>query len=290
MTGFARVRLSSEAGEVVLTLKSVNHRGLDVHFRMSAELEMFETALRNAVKRRVARGHVQVRVSFTPASAAPVTLNRPLLDAYLAAFRQAASHSGLPAQPDLNSALSLPGMLREEDADPNPAVEQLLLSAMEQALDELDAFREREGRELAADLLERAATIRQTAVRSEQLRTRAVPAFQARLSDRLADLLSGISLDPQRVAQEAALLADKSDVAEELTRLRLHVAQLESLLAGGGEIGKKLDFLLQEMSREANTVLSKTSGLGEWGLAITEAGLQMKADIEKIREQALNLE
>jgi uncharacterized protein (TIGR00255 family) len=291
MTGFARVRKSSGSGEVVLTVKSVNHRGLDIHFHMSDELDVFENALRLALKRHVLRGHFQVRVVFTRSQAAAPALNRGLLEAYFGAFRQAASEMGIAGVPDLNTALALPGMFRETGGEqPEEAAEQFLVSAMEEAVLSLNAFREREGKELAAEMTARASAIRDAASRMQGLRSQAAPAFQARLSERLAELLGGTSLDPQRLAQEAALLADRSDISEELTRLRVHTSQLEALLAGGGEIGKKLDFLLQEMGREANTILSKTSGAGDLGLVMTEVGLAVKAEIEKIREQALNLE
>ncbi|MGQ9632882.1 MAG: YicC/YloC family endoribonuclease [Bryobacteraceae bacterium] len=290
MTGFARVKRSSKAGEVVITLRSVNHRGLDIQFRTCPEIEVFEPALRELIKQRLSRGHVQVRITFTPARALPVTLNRPLLRAYLEAFRQAAGELGISAQPDLNAALSLPGMLREEDADPDPAMERLLTSALDQALSALDAFRLAEGQALAAEMLRRAAAIRVAVSRLEELRSQALPAFQSRLSARLSELLGSGGVDPQRIAQEAALLAERSDISEEITRLRVHVAQWEAILSAGGEAGKKIDFLLQEMNREANTILSKSNGLGELGLAITDAGLAIKADIDKIREQALNLE
>jgi uncharacterized protein (TIGR00255 family) len=291
MTGFARVRRTSAAGEVVLTVKSVNHRGLDIHFHMSDELDVFENALRSALKRHVLRGHFQVRVVFTRTQAAAPALNRGLLEAYFGAFRQAASEMGITGEPDLNTALALPGMFREDGGEqPEEAAEQFLVSAMEEAILSLNAFREREGVELAAELTARASAIRDAATRMQELRAQAAPAFQARLSERLAELLGGTSLDPQRLAQEAALLADRSDISEELTRLRVHTSQLEALLAGGGEIGKKLDVLLQEMGREANTILSKTSGAGDLGLVMTEVGLAAKAEIEKIREQALNLE
>jgi uncharacterized protein (TIGR00255 family) len=161
---------------------------------------------------------------------------------------------------------------------------------MEEAMQALNAFREREGGELAAELLTRAALLRDAAKRMEELRAGAVPAFQARLTARLAELLGASSLDPQRLAQEAAMLADRSDISEELTRLKVHVAQLQDLIKLGGEIGKKMDFLLQEMSREANTILSKSTGIGEVGMGITDLALAAKADIEKIREQSLNLE
>jgi uncharacterized protein (TIGR00255 family) len=133
-------------------------------------------------------------------------------------------------------------------------------------------------------------SIRRATAELADIRSRAMPLFQARLNDRIRELLKGISIDPQRLAQEAALLADRSDIAEEIARLQIHAGQLEELLLCGGEVGKKLDFLLQEMNREANTILSKTSGIGESGLRITELALAAKTDIEKIREQSLNLE
>jgi uncharacterized protein (TIGR00255 family) len=124
----------------------------------------------------------------------------------------------------------------------------------------------------------------------EEIRASALPAFQKRLSDRLGELLAGFALDPQRLAQEAAILADRSDIGEELARLKIHSAQLDKLIEDGGEMGKKLDFLLQEMNRETNTILSKTAGIGELGLGVTDLALAAKSDIEKIREQSLNLE
>lgn len=291
MTGFAHVRKASVQGEVLITLKSVNHRGLDIHFHMSDEMDAFEDALRTVLKRHVSRGHVQARVVLTRTRPAAPALNRGLLDAYLAAFRQAARDLGLAGEPDLNAALALPGMFREDaDEETDQAVGQWIVAAMEEAAEVLDAFREREGRELAADIAARTAAIHEAILRMEDLRMRATPALQARLAERLADLLNGAAIEPQRLAQEAALLADRSDIAEELTRLKVHAAALTDLLDRGGEVGKKMDFLLQEMGREANTVLSKSSGTGEIGLAITEQGLSVKAEIEKIREQALNLE
>jgi uncharacterized protein (TIGR00255 family) len=291
MTGFARVQKTSEEGDVVISVKSVNHRGLDMHFHMSDDLDGFEGALRAAIKRGAVRGHFQVRVAFTRSQPGTSTLNRGLLEAYVGAFRQASSETGLAGEPDLNAALRLPGMLREpaEEA-PTAAIEQLLVSAMEEAMTALNAFRQREGAELAADLKTRAEAIQAAGAKMYDLRSRAVPAFQSRLAERLAELLDGATMEPQRLAQEAAILADRSDIAEELTRLRVHATQLLKLLKDGGEVGKKMDFLLQEMGREANTILSKTVGLGDMGLGITDIALGVKAEIEKIREQSLNLE
>jgi uncharacterized protein (TIGR00255 family) len=137
---------------------------------------------------------------------------------------------------------------------------------------------------------QRCRTICQLVARIDEIRAGAVPAFQKRLREKLDDLLAGTAIDPQRIAQEAAILADRSDISEELVRLRTHAGQLDAMLSGGGEIGKRLDFLLQEMNREANTILSKTGGLGDLGLTITELGLAAKSEIDKIREQSLNVE
>jgi uncharacterized protein (TIGR00255 family) len=292
MTGFARLRRTGAAGEVVVSVKSVNHRGLDMHFHLPDEFDPFEQDLRAAVKRRAIRGHFQIEVTFSPArSTAGPALNRPLLASYLAAFRQAQEELGLSGEPDLNAALTLPGMFRDSiGSEPGEDLRQLLLGAFEQAMDSLNEFREREGGQIAAEMRARAAAVGELAVRMEEMRGRAIPAFQARLSERLNQLLEGAPVEPQRLAQEVAILVDRSDIGEELSRLKIHAAEVEQLLAGGGEVGKKLDFLMQEMNRETNTVLSKTNGAGALGLSITSLALAARAEIEKIREQSLNLE
>jgi uncharacterized protein (TIGR00255 family) len=297
MTGFARVRRTlqsgAQAGELVVSVKSVNHRGLDVHLRAPESVDQFESLIRGLVKTRMTRGHVEVRISLpgsASAAGAPV-LNQGLLDAYLKAFQDAADAYGMDTEPDLNAALRVPGMFTPaQEAEPEEQLGAALTEAVEAALDELNTFREREGTEIAAEMRTYNARAAAAAAALERIRESAVEVFQNRLSERLKDLLKGAQVDPQRLAQEAAILADRSDIGEELARLRIHSVQLGALLDGGGEVGKKLDFLLQEMNRETNTVLSKTSGAGETGLKITELALAAKSDIEKIREQALNLE
>ncbi len=293
MTGFAQVRKSASSGEILLSVKTVNHRGLDMHVHLPPEMDAFESAMRKAVKGRIARGHVQLNVTWNQANglATGSSLNRPLLEAYLAAFEQAQREFRITSAPDLNVAFRIPGMFRTQVApEPNADLESSLLAALEEAIESLNRFREREGREIAAEILERCTSIRQGVGRMEEIRTGAMPAFQKRLQERLSDLLRGASVEPQRLAQEAALLADRSDISEELIRLKTHAIELEQLVRAGGEIGKKLDFLLQEMNRETNTILSKTGGLGDLGLTITELALAAKSEIDKIREQSLNLE
>jgi len=293
MTGFARARRAFGEGELVVSVKTLNHRALDVHVHAPSIADPFENAIRSLVKNRLARGHVDVRISIPPsvANGASGMLNRALLEEYLAAFRQAADEHGLEAKPDLNAALRIPGMFGEAESTELPAgTEQALLATLSAALDELNQFREREGAEIGAEMRGHNCRVAAAAEQIERLRSTAQEIFQSRLSARLQDLLQGVQVDPQRLAQEAAILAERSDIGEELARLKIHSGQLASLLDAGGETGKKVDFLLQEMNRETNTILSKTSGAGEIGLKITELALEAKAAIEKIREQSLNLE
>jgi len=293
MTGFARVRRALGDGELVVSLKSLNHRGLDVQVHAPSAADPFENAIRAMVKTRMLRGHVEVRVSLPQGAinGAGTVLNHALLEEYLKAFREAAGAHGLDSKPDLNAALRIPGMFAEaSEAEAPPETEPALLGALGEALKELNAFRAREGSEIAAEMRAHTARIVEAAAEMEKIRAGATAAFQNRISERLKELLKGTQIDPQRLAQEAAILADRSDIGEELARLKIHAGQLGAMLDGGGEVGKKLDFLLQEMNRETNTILSKTSGAGDPGLRITELGLGAKAAIEKIREQSLNLE
>jgi uncharacterized protein (TIGR00255 family) len=293
MTGFARVQKTTEHGDITFSLKSVNHRGLDLHFHLGADLDSLEHVMRATLKRAVLRGHVDVRCSvMRPANGASGTLNLPLFRSYVAAFRKAAAEEGIDAQPDLNRILLLPGILgaSSEQLAPDTTAEKAILAALQEAIDMLNQFRAREGAELADFIREQNAAIRTGGEEMQRIRALAVPAFQKRLVEKLQELLGNTMIDPQRLAQEAALLADRGDIGEEISRLQIHSRQLNEILESGGEVGKRLDFLLQELNRETNTILSKTSGLGDLGLRITELALASKAAIEKIREQALNLE
>jgi uncharacterized protein (TIGR00255 family) len=291
MTGFARVRKQVSGGEVTVSVKSLNHRALDIHIHTGLDLSI-DNEIRTAIKRVLSRGHIEVRIGYVKTkSGAAVALNRSLFDAYLTALSEAASIAGTPPDVDLNAALRIPGMVSlNGDSELTPADEQEIVVALEEALHSLTGFREREGSELKLIMLRHTVKVLDHASQIEAIRARATPLFQARLQERLAELLRTANLDPQRLAQEAAVLTDRSDIHEETARLRIHSNQLELMLASGGEIGKKIDFLLQEMNRETNTILSKTNGIGDLGLKITELALGTKADIEKIREQALNIE
>lgn len=296
MTGYARVSRSLPSGELTLTIKTVNHKGLDLHFHMPPDFDSVEPALRAAIRKRIIRGHAQVLVSFRRAVSSngdnAIAINEPMLRAWLDAFRESAARLGIDSQPDLNQALRLPGMMetRAAASEPDETLEAETLSIAAEALEELDRFRLREGAAIDAELRARIASIHDIVAKMEDIRSRALPYFHKRLQDRLAELLNGAHLDPARLAQEAALIAERSDISEELVRLKTHAGQTAALISAEGETGKKLDFLLQEMNRESNTILSKTGGLGEQGLGLTDLGLAAKAEIDRIREQSLNIE
>ena len=292
MTGFARAHRAGPFGELSVTLRSVNHRALDIHFHLPVSLEPFEPDLRNLAKKNMIRGHLDIRVSVVHSKeAASSGLNHALFEAYLGALNDAKSAFGLEAEVDLNSALRIPGMLSVTESDDHVEdVKRCLLEAAGDAFSTLNEFREREGGEIAEVMLEQNRLILLVKGEIDKIRDGVASALQGRLQERLTELLAGTSLDPQRLAQEAALLAERSDVHEEIARLGVHAGEVDLLLSSSGEAGKKLDFLLQEMNRETNTILSKTNGLGDQGLRITELGIQAKAAIEKIREQASNLE
>jgi uncharacterized protein (TIGR00255 family) len=297
MTGFARISRSLPSGELTLTIKTVNHRGLDLHFHMPPDFDAIEPALRAAIRKRVVRGHAQILIGYKRASAAggdsTFAINEPMLQGWFRAYHAAAEQLGLDAQPpDLNQALRLPGMVeaRTGTSEPDEALEAETLSAAAEALDELDRFRLREGKAIEAELRARIASIHDLVKRMEEIRSRALPYFHKRLQDRLGEMLAAAHIDPARLAQETAILAERSDISEELVRLKTHADQTGALISAEGETGKKLDFLLQEMNREANTILSKTGGLGDQGLLLTELGLAAKAEIDRIREQSLNIE
>ena len=293
MTGFALVRRQTSAGELSISLRTVNHRALDLHFHVGGELGVFENQMRSVLKQHISRGHVEVRMSLQgDGEVKSGSYNRDLLSCYLSSFKQACADFELASEPDLNTLLTMPGIF-QAGAGPAPlddAFETQLTDGLTACLDDLNAYREREGRELCAALAPEIQAIVEAAKEIEQIRAEVLPRFHERLRQKLLELLGEAGISESRLVEEAALLADKSGVQEELIRLNVHTEELRRTFETGGEIGKRLDFLLQEMHRETNTILSKTSGMGEAGLTITNRALGIKANIEKIREQVLNLE
>jgi len=293
MTGYAQASVEHDGWALRVNIRSVNHRFLDVRLRLPEGFEDFEPRIRQLLRDRLRRGHVDLTLRFDPASSAAVQLNRELAVAYLKAAEELRSEFNLKTEPDLVALLRLPGVIAAAGFAAQGEREKLeahLVACVEQALARLEEMRQVEGRLLVEEIEQRLTAILGHVGQIEAFAERARPAFAARLTARLKELLGDFPVDPARLAQEAAFLAERADVSEELQRLRSHIQQFRQLVVSGGEVGKKLDFLLQEMQREANTLLSKTPGVEAEGLSITGLALEIKSEIEKLREQAQNIE
>ncbi len=286
MTGYGKGAVSGEGFSVTVDIRSVNNRNLDIHWRAPYELAALEIPLKKQVQAAVARGRVDINVSFQQTSDTVYELNRPLIRGYLSAMQMMREEFGLAGEPDLASIARLPNvMMSPTDNRLSDKVVQGVEQALIQALTALVEMRAVEGHELQKELLTRVDRI-ETRLRVIEANAGTVTDFyREKLHKRLAELVEKVSVDETRLAQEVAYLAERCDVTEEITRLNSHLGQLRELLANDGEIGKKLDFLLQETNREANTILSKASEL-----EICDAAIDIKTEVEKLREQANNVE
>jgi uncharacterized protein (TIGR00255 family) len=268
-------------------LKSVNHRFLDPQFRLPQEMEELEIKMRRVLKERLARGHVEVTLAVERREGEGFELNRDMVAGYVAAFRKAAREFSTPGEPDLNVILRIPGALGAT-APMDGDFEAAVLASLDQAIVKLNTMREEEGRGMESELRKRLEALEQANKEVSKMRSAVSRAYLEKVRSRMQELIGNAEED--RILQEAAILAERSDIQEELVRLDTHIQHFRTLLTQGGEVGKKMDFLLQEFNREANTLLSKTSGVAGDGLRITELGLLMKSEIEKCREQVQNIE
>jgi uncharacterized protein (TIGR00255 family) len=294
MTGFARtqVRVHDQLS-YTLSVKSVNHRFLDVQLRMPSGLDALEMELRRALKEQLIRGHVELTLQVDRASQQSAGYNRELVASYIVAFHEIREEHGLSGEPDVNAILRLPGALQAENRGNGDQDLAALAASVQQEiaplLDQLKIMRAREGESLEAILVGTLRRLTEAVEGVAAMRSEVEQRYQERLTQRLI-AATGAEFNRQRLLEEVAVLVERSDIAEELARMHAHIAHFGELLAAGGEVGKKLDFLLQEMNREANTLLSKTGGVGGKGNRITELGLAMKSEIEKAREQIQNVE
>jgi uncharacterized protein (TIGR00255 family) len=293
MTGFGQSTLRAGGFVTQCEVKSVNHRYSEIVFRMPREWSSFEDRLRKLVQSRIKRGRIDVFISKEREEEgfASQKLNLSAARDYVQSARELMEHFGLQGMLTASQLLTLPGVLVPADqaTDQSLAIgpeewETVLLEAVGTALDGLAIMRAREGRHLAEDLLQRLARMEHFLAEVAKLAPTVVGEYRARLRSRLAELVED-AFDEQRFNMEVAVFADKSNVDEELTRLSSHLAQSRSLLLGSEPAGRKLDFLIQEMNREVNTIGSKANHL-----AIVNLVVEMKAELEKVREQAANLE
>jgi uncharacterized protein (TIGR00255 family) len=290
MTGFGRGTAQGEGFSAAVDLKTVNNRFLDIHLRTSTDLTAVEAAVRRRIGERLSRGRVDVNISVERTSEVAYELNRPLIAGFIQVMREMQKEYGLAGEPDVNVLARLPGAMQVSRAGVSDEMLKGVEQALDEALGELEAMRVREGAALASEMSSRLDEIERHLPTIEALSGEQVDAYRARVNRRISELLARdgleiVQLDQGRLAQEVAYLADRSDISEEVARLRSHVSQFRAALAEEGDTGKRLDFLLQEFNREANTVLSKSTDL-----AIKDAALGIKAAVEKLREQVQNVE
>ncbi len=294
MTGFARtqVRVHDQIA-YTLSVKSVNHRFLDIQLRLPAGFDALEMEMRRVLKESLVRGHVELTLSVDRTVQQKAGYNRELVAGYIDAYKQASKEFRMKGEPDLNVALRMPGALQTENRNNSEedvtALTESVGREIGPLLNELKVMRAREGESLEGILRACLDRLAEAVDGVAALRPEVQQRYQERLTQRLI-AATGNEFNRQRLLEEVAVLVDHSDISEELERMGTHIGHFRELLTAGGEVGKKLDFLLQEMNREANTLLSKTGGVGGKGTRITELGLAMKADIEKAREQVQNAE
>ena len=290
MTGFGRGSAAGENFTVAVDLKTVNNRFLDVHLRTGAELSSIESLVRKRVSERLSRGRVDAQITLDRTSEVTYELNRPLIAGFIQAMRALQKEFEVVGEPDINVLARLPGAMQPARDGVSEEMLRGVERALEEALDELETMRESEGASLSAEMRSRLDEIERHVPLIEAVAGEQVSAYRARVQKRISELLARdglevVELDQGRLAQEVAYLADRSDISEEIARLKSHVVQFRESLEAGGEVGKRLDFLLQEFNREANTVLSKSTDL-----VIKESALAIKAAVEKLREQVQNVE
>ena len=288
MTGYGRAVQTVNGREFTVELRSVNNRYLDCTVKLPRSVSFAEEAVKQAVKASVSRGKVDVYISIKSegTSDTRVTLNREVVSGYLAAMGQMVSEFGIRDDISVSTLSRLPEVFTVEK--PEVDEEQLkadLMGVVAMALEGYDAMRRTEGKALDADLRSRGQTILGLVEQVEAGNGQTVADYRTRLENKLKEVLANTSIDESRILTEAAIFADKVAVDEETVRLRSHLEQMNAMLSGGGAVGRKLDFLLQEMNREANTIGSKCSDV-----RLARIVVDIKAELEKIREQTQNIE
>lgn len=289
MTGFGRGSVVEDNFAVTVELKTVNNRFLDVSLRLSGELQQLESTLKRIISNRLSRGRVDVSVQYDRIGDMSYELNHPLIKAYISAMKQMQTEFDLAGEPDLNVIARLPNVVQPKKDELSNEFIVGLETAMNLAIDDLEKMRENEGLMLRNELEFRLGEIDKRLPAIEKEAATVADEYRQRLSKRISEMLakseSQIELDQSRLAQEVAYLADRSDISEEITRLHGHIEHFRQILTDDKEVGKRLDFLTQELNREANTISSKTNQP-----LVKENALAIKSEVEKIREQVQNVE
>lgn len=288
MTGYGRCEMATANRKVVIELSSVNHRYLDLNIRVPRMMLYLEDSMKTVLKGKVARGKVEVTINYqtTAREDLCVTVNEALAGAYLEGLRKIATSFQLEDDLKLSDLSKLEDVVVvQKQTEHQEALNELVLKALEEALAQFIGMRQKEGTALKEDILLKSETLKEMVAHIEMRSPEVVKQYRERLKVRLGQLLDQAPVDESRLATEIALFADKCAVDEEITRLKSHIAQLQDILAKGGVVGRQLDFLMQEMNREANTIGSKANDY-----EMTKQVVALKTEIEKIREQVQNIE
>lgn len=289
MTGFGRGAVSEDNFSISVELKTVNNRFLDINMRLPGELQLLEPVIKRLIGAKLTRGRVEANLQYDRSDDAQFELNRPLIRGYLAAMKELQDEFGLTGEPDINVIARLPNVVTTRKEEPSVEFVAAVENAFAAAIDDLDAMRAKEGGLLANELSSLLESIEKRIPTIEKQSSTVADEYQARLSKRIGDMIarsdSQIEIDQGRLAQEVAYLADRAEIAEEITRLRTHIEHFREIMSDEKDVGKRLDFLTQELNREANTIASKTNNM-----VIKENALAIKSEIEKIREQVQNVE
>jgi uncharacterized protein (TIGR00255 family) len=287
MTGYGTGSARKESTTVSVEIKTVNHRFLDLHVRVPRECQFLEGEVAPLVRATLDRGRADVSVTVQNSQSSAFQIDSALVRNYLDAVEKLRTEFGLQDSLDMRGLLSLPGVLQNNETIQVDAavLSELAKQSVQEALDGVLKMRRQEGAALRADMLQNLASIEKSASLIHDLSQNSAAEYLQKLQERLAQLLPQGGIDPQRLAQEAAMIADKCDISEEVARLGSHIEQYRALIEAEEKTGKKLDFLLQEMQREANTILSKSGNL-----EVTHHGISIKTDVEKLREQVQNVE
>lgn len=289
MTGYGRGSYADDNYSISIELKTVNNRFLDISLRLSSDLSPLEAELKRRIGARLSRGRVDVNLQFERSGDIVYDLNRPLIGGYIAAMKKMQDEFSLTGEPDLNVIARLPNVIAPERTELGKDFTEAVGRALDAALDDLEKMRGKEGEMLSAELETRLGNIESRIPPIAAEAENVTEEYRGRLSKRIGEMLaktdSQIDIDQARLAQEVAYLADRSDISEEIARLSTHIEHFRGIMNEEKEVGKRLDFLTQELNREANTITSKTANMN-----IKENALQIKSEIEKIREQVQNVE
>ena len=289
MSGFGRGSVTKDNFSVTVDLKTVNNRFLDISLRLSNEMQSLEAEIKRLISSRLSRGRVDVNLQYERAEEINYELNRPMISGYLSAMKKMQEEFSLAGEPDINVIAKLPNVMISKKDELSEEFAFGVAAAVATAIEDLEKMRHSEGEMLKTELVSRLDAIEQYLPTIEGEAASISEEYRQRLTKRIGDLLakseSQIELDQGRLAQEVAYLSERADISEEITRLKTHIEHFRTIMNEEKEVGKRLDFLTQELNREANTIASKTNNM-----VVKESALALKSEIEKIREQIQNVE